>query len=1411
MKRGVHHLLTAFAELGGVVTVVSAVREARAHGKGGRLVIELRDENGKAITSRSRVDVRDGGRRYQGRGRSGEATLFTFELPPGDYVVHASADGFHRTDLGATVEQHRDIIQEISLAPEDRDGEEGEETIVTARFEDFQRRRFGVRGQLPTDGRAKALEHMRRMLDPEMVNAPLKVSSVKNPRPRSSLGCVESFVKVESRSGTKPEFERAIIAIPYAKEKLGWVDPRTMRVFEYDVRGRRFRLVPNSACDPDRQCVYAYIDGPGTFGLFGLPEHPAVLEAIRAFCTLDPDGTNAAGRERICQLILCEEDQVGALEPPGGSGSSACDFCREVTPPAGGLPECQILDETPSRMPPGPPPMATCSWLSVGPRNLNGRVRAMAIHPNNGNIVFAGTANAGVWSTTDAGVSWKPLMFQEGALEIGALALHLTDPANPMGDVTLYAGTGEPTSWPGYKGVGVLKSTTSGSPGSWAATGSIPSPGGDRFAAIAVDPSTVTANPATTTVYAGGPGGLYKSTNGGGTWNPVPIMGATKNIQGLALDPANPSIVYAAVAFEGIYKFDPATGTWSAFNNGLAGPFPQLILIAIGQSAPHKMYAKLDQTVYVYNNAMNTWQSLGNHGGNTYGYWNNVLAVDPQDSNIVFAGGIGFERTYDGGTNWQNPWPGHEDQHALVFDTSNHLNVFVGNDGGVFRGAYPTTMDTGTWTKRSDGLTITHLNSVGASAAATDLVGAGLQDNGTARTTGSLTWDSLPIGGDGSDFIIDPANPLIIYGQLTTVGINGRPYKSVDGGATFAPANNGFTPDGLFVGKMILDPGSPVEPNRVLFTAGGDNRVWRTTNSAGNWSASSPNLGSAATALAIAPTASAIVFAGTSSGLVWRSSDNGATVGGWKNVTVGTLAGSASLPARMVSDIVDDPTDPDTVFVGFAGFASAGSAGHVFKGTSSDGWATWKWQDITANLPNIPVNALEIDGATPGRMWAGTDVGVFQTTDGGLSWAPFINGLPNVVIQGLRLNAGGDRLRAAAYGFGLWEMELAASCPTVDVYVRDNKLDTGEAVALSDVPDPTIVGSIVNWWESVDLKVDAYPYYTPPPDGVEFDQTTHENPVRNDAAHPNPNRVYVQVHNRGPLPAHNVKVKILWADASAGLPSLPSDFWSTYPNAWTAASPWAPVDPAVPFQNIAELLPHTPKILSWNWVVPPTAAEHSCILTVISSDEDPVSRSDANPNDHLVWMVAPTDKHVALKNLTVVTAAPPPGGGAPLGVVIEFHNPFEFADYFDIIFDRGTLPNGGRISLLTPEIHTRAPVRGKPKEEGRIPIRRISAASGWWRKAQRLPKRGWKNEILLSQGIRTDPCSGRNIAEISGVLIAPGGKMRAALVIAVGGKKPRPGASYDCTLMQRHGEVIIGGITTQVRIPPAEVTVSKPV
>jgi hypothetical protein len=179
----------------------------------------------------------------------------------------------------------------------------------------------------------------------------LSVREVKSPLPRSSFGSIECYVEVGA--DTERGFEPGTITIEYSPEQLGWVDPETLRVFRLDVEARRWELVPDSGPD-GRGVVRAHVGRPGTYGIVGLPGHPAVIEAVRRVCTWPsgelPREHPSPGLPSVCLQILCapgvdrwSDGSNGPLLPPGGFGDSVCDFCAGLRPLAGGLPECQLL------------------------------------------------------------------------------------------------------------------------------------------------------------------------------------------------------------------------------------------------------------------------------------------------------------------------------------------------------------------------------------------------------------------------------------------------------------------------------------------------------------------------------------------------------------------------------------------------------------------------------------------------------------------------------------------------------------------------------------------------------------------------------------------------------------------------------------------------------------------------------------------------------------------------------------------------------------------------------------------------------------------------------------------------------------------------------------------------------------
>jgi hypothetical protein len=200
-------------------------------------------------------------------------------------------------------------------------------------------------------------------------------------------------------------------------------------------------------------------------------------------------------------------------------------------------------------------------------------------------------------------------------------------------------------------------------------------------------------------------------------------------------------------------------------------------------------------------------------------------------------------------------------------------------------------------------------------------------------------------------------------------------------------------------------------------------------------------------------------------------------------------------------------------------------------------------------------------------------------------------------------------------------------------------MDTGRApsgapakAAWEDLTRHIALNTPCFWWDCADIKTDAPPNWQLGPTDVNYlnfeTKLVHEDPERG-----NQNRVYVQVHNRGPLPAANVTVKVMTAGASAGLPDLPADFWTTWPNSAGNAN-WTPVGAP---QVIASLEPLRPTVLEWTWTPPASADAHTCMLVVIDSPDDPIPAAAKVFN---IGQLVTSEKHVGLKNLHVVNLLP---------------------------------------------------------------------------------------------------------------------------------------------------------------------------
>ncbi len=692
------------------------------------------------------------------------------------------------------------------------------------------------------------------------------------------------------------------------------------------------------------------------------------------------------------------------------------------------------------------------SWTFVGPQPINtpytdpivsGRVTALAIDPANVNTVYLGSAQGGVWKTTNGGSTWTPLTDTQASTAIGAIAL---DPSNSS---TIYAGTGEENfSGDSYYGAGILKSTNGGS--TWTQfCGPFCGPvakdgyygGGARIGGLAVHPTNNQVLLAAVALLF--QDGVYRSVNGGNSWTRV-LSGNPAN--SVLFDPTNGNVAYASLGnsfsggTEGVFKSTNGGQTWTPANgtgvNVLNLTNAGRIVLAMAPSSSTTLYAGIAD--------VNTGNLLGffktTDGGTNWrrltstpdyctpqcGY-DQVIAVQPTNANVVFAGGAfttTLVRSLNGGTTWatlqsaQNGGFLHADMHALSFFPDGNT-LYLGNDGG----AYVTTQITASnpsFTALNSALGITQFYP-GLSIHPTNVRIAigGTQDNGTVIYSGALTWNDV-VCGDGGYTAIDFITPATMYAACQRFNI----FKSTSNGAfgSWNVALNGInTGDRVdFIPPLVMDPSN----SQTLYF--GTNRVYQTMNGASNWTAISPDLTGGnnffgvLSTIAVAPNNSNTVYVGTMDNRVQVTTNAGSGPSAtWRNV-------SAGLPPRVVTHVAVAPTTSTTAYATFSGFTGFGdNLGHVFK-TTNGGSA---WSDISGDLPNTPVNFLVISPDAPSTLFVATDVGVFYSPTGGTSWTSLVNGLPHIAVLGLTLHNHSWTLRASTHGRGAWDINIADFTP----------------------------------------------------------------------------------------------------------------------------------------------------------------------------------------------------------------------------------------------------------------------------------------------------------------------------------------------------------------------------------------------
>lgn len=697
---------------------------------------------------------------------------------------------------------------------------------------------------------------------------------------------------------------------------------------------------------------------------------------------------------------------------------------------------------------------AAVAWTAIGPRsitsgwpfiwgNVSGRIRGLAVHPIDPNIVYIGAAGGGIWKTTNGGTTWQDLSSQFELLTFGSIAI---DPQNPE---TVYAGTGELLAgWDmnTYSGDGIYKTTNGGSTWTKLNQGIGNS---THVAAIAVSPSNsniILVALASGNWFKGNMAneGIWRSTDAGATWTKVKSLQDPNDI---VFHPTDPNRVYfscgGGFTTAGVYASTNGGVNWIQTNTGLpATSSIRRIQIALAVSTPSTLYsyiytdqADLISKAYKSTDNGSTWTQIsasknlgGSYDGSTWddqGWYDLTLAVKPTDANYVLFGNMELHKTTNGSTinvvrNVNGPnsgttaWdsPMHVDYHKIVFAPSNSNFVYVGCDGGIYKSTNGGT----SWSSVNNLISTLQFYRLASHPTNESILLGGAQDNGVFRTTnkGSSSWSFVSTG-DGMECFYDYTNPNIVYYSTQQGSLN----KSTDGGV-----NNwsDVSPTWDVASAWTTPFAMHVTDHTILYTA--SNSFWKSTNSGSSWTNISPNAASQTIVSfdqSKVNTNNFIFAAGEYSKTPeLKVSTNGGV--NWIDRT-----SKIPTPNNYIARVVTDPTDANTMYFVRSGFG----AGKVFRSTDLGN----SWTNISGNLPDVPCSDLFIDPVNKAYMYVANDFGVYYTTNSGTSWSRLGNGMPYVpVLDFSYFNNGTKRLlRAATHGRSAFEINLNDILTSIDV------------------------------------------------------------------------------------------------------------------------------------------------------------------------------------------------------------------------------------------------------------------------------------------------------------------------------------------------------------------------------------------
>jgi len=707
-------------------------------------------------------------------------------------------------------------------------------------------------------------------------------------------------------------------------------------------------------------------------------------------------------------------------------------------------------------------------FREIGPTRQGGRYVDFAVVDDAPKVMYAATASGGLWKTVNNGQSWNSLFDQESIISIGAVAVDQQDTS------VVWVGSGEANnSRSSYWGNGVYKSTNGGE--TWTNMGL---PESHHIGRILIDPtnSDVVYVAALGHLYSENPErGLYKTTDGGKTWTKSLEVkrkdGKYIGVVDMTMSPDDPNTIIAAAYDKirrpwtfneggegsGIYKSTDAGKTWSKLSKGLPGGFLGRIGVAYAPGNSDVVYANIENVnikgindkerrnmlevgiapkrnqsidgvqMYRSDDGGATWRMISPEGediGGAPSYYYQQVRVDPNDENHVYVIGIRIWETKDGGENWDTAFRFGGDNHAMWIDPADSDHFVLGYDHGM-----GITYDAGKTWYHPDEIPLAQFYAVGLDMDYPYNVYGGLQDNGsvkgpsTMRDGSSINYEQWARvgGGDGMYNVPDPSNNRYLYNE-----------------SQFGPLSRLDMETGESKGIRYNDRSLRWNWNAPIIVSAHDtdviyhasNKVLKSTFRGENWEVISPDLSkndavkAGGTGNIQYGTITAMEESPLNPDEMWVGTDDGnvqVTLDGGKNWTL-LNANIPNNPEYWVTRIEASNHYAGTAYVSFNGMRRDDFTSFLYKTT--DHGKTWK--SISNGIPAAGVNVIREDHKNPNLLFAGTELGVYASIDGGSNWTKFMNNIPTNPAYDMAIHSRENELVVATHGRGIFIADISS-------------------------------------------------------------------------------------------------------------------------------------------------------------------------------------------------------------------------------------------------------------------------------------------------------------------------------------------------------------------------------------------------